>query len=214
MKKKLLTLFVLLVIFTPIVLAQDTIWIMGDSLSLNYDGEGYPPQLDEIMNSSSSEHNLAMPRQTCDYVLDHEIPQINEGYAIVLCGTNDIYQGENSSQVIQDIQEIYFLMQDKNITPIFLTISPNDMPETCETILEVNSYLRYLASKKNLTLIDTYDSLTNGNKCRINKDLFQDYVHLNEKGNSLIANLIAEQAFNKTVHEQGLFEKILNWLGL
>jgi len=217
---KKVVLAVMLIILSPLILAQETIWIAGDSLSLNYNGEGYPPQLDKLMNSNSIFYNLAMPRQRCDYVIEYEIPRINDGdYAIVLCGINDIYSGENSSQVIQDIKEICLLLQEKNITPIFLTISPNDMPETCNTVLEVNSYLRQFASEQNLILIDSYNSLTNGDKCHINKDLFQDYVHLNKKGNSIVANLIWEQAFNKTVYsdelysEPSLIKRILSWFG-
>src|SRR4030042_7109347 len=106
MKKVVLAMAAILLF--PAVLAQETIWIVGDSLSLNYGGEGYPPQLDKLMNSNSSDYNLAMPGQRCDYIIEYEISQITEGdYAIVLCGTNDIYSGENSSQVIQDLKKIY-----------------------------------------------------------------------------------------------------------
>jgi lysophospholipase L1-like esterase len=208
--------FVLLVIFLlPMVLAEEKIWVVGDSLSLNYDGEGYPPQLDRLMKTNSSGFNLALSGVKCDYVIESEIPKINKGdYAIVLCGTNDLYQGENPSQVIQDLKEIYSLLATKKITPIFLTISPNEPVEDCNKILEVNRGIKQFTSERNIILIDTYNVLTNGTSCHLNKQLYQDYVHLNKDGNAIVAKLILEKAFNKTVYLNDLVEEKPNFLKL
>ena len=95
---------------------------------------------------------------------------------------------------------------------------PNEILENCRAILEVNQGLKEFCSEQNITLVDSYNSLTNGTECYINKLLFMDYVHLNKKGNSLVAELISKQAFNKTSLEAysekpNFLKRILKWLG-
>ncbi|MFH1585147.1 MAG: GDSL-type esterase/lipase family protein [archaeon] len=141
------------------------------------------------------------------------MPKTNSGdNVIILCGTNDIYQRENSSQIIKDIEKIYFSLKDKNTTPIFLTIPPHEPIGNCRTILEVNSWMKEFAVENNITLVEIHPILTNGSNCYINKDLFKDEVHLNEKGNSLISELIWKKAFDKEVYQNNnFFVKILGW---
>ncbi|MFH1585148.1 MAG: hypothetical protein ABIB79_00080 [archaeon] len=55
---KKLVIILILFIF-PIISSQEVTWILGDSLSLNFDEKGYPPKLDKLMNSNSSLYNLA-----------------------------------------------------------------------------------------------------------------------------------------------------------
>ena len=196
---KKLVLIILIIVLFPLISSQEITWVLGDSLSLNYEGIGYPPQFDKLTGYNLSDYNLAFGGMKCDYVIESEIPKIDSGdYALVLCGTNDIYQGENYEQIINDLEEIYFLLINKNITPILLSIFPHKPIKNCNLILEINFWMNGFALENNLTFIDTHSILVDKDGCSPKKGLFSDYVHLNEKGNDLLAELIFNQGFNKS----------------
>ncbi len=96
MLKIIFSFLIVICLLNVRVSASEQTWILGDSISLDYEGEGYPPILQKMTNITYS--NLARGRKRCDYVRDVEIKMINKssGSAIVLCGINDLYQGNTS----------------------------------------------------------------------------------------------------------------------
>ncbi len=108
---------------------------------------------------------------------------------LILCGTNHIRQGEKATEVAQQIQEATELLQQKEARISVVQIPPLAIPGTNKEALKLNGILEAQYAEECIPtdrLFDTRDILET------------DKIHLNEKGQQILADIICEKVTKKT----------------
>jgi len=169
------------------------------------------------LNSSGYEvYNRAYPGYYCSWISSRfERDSPGSDYAIIMCGTNAIYNWtEESSPYVPLMIDS---ARSRSIKPILMTIPPmsgNAEDRNCQNITDYNNWLRDYSRDENIILVDLHPLFTDGIPCDdsnldgLNTSLFNNdapwltlggWVHPNIRGHKVIANAIWEQAFNKTI---------------
>lgn len=212
MKSVFLTCFILLVLaFT--MQKKKKIIFFGDSITLQaVDKNGYIVKLDSMLQKNNLKNNYELVGSgiSGDKVydlylrMDSDVLYKNPDVVVIYIGVNDVWHkrllstGTDSDKFERFYNAIIKKLLDKNIQVILCT--PAAIGEktdlTNEQDGDLNKYcniIRNIAAKNNLPLIDlrkiftSYDLKNNPE----NKDrgiLTKDGVHLNEKGNQLVAD--------------------------
>ncbi|MDQ6757009.1 MAG: GDSL-type esterase/lipase family protein [Bacteroidota bacterium] len=212
MKSVFLTCFILLVLaFT--MQKKKKIIFFGDSITLQaVDKNGFIVKLDSMLQKNNLKNNYELVGSgiSGDKVydlylrMDSDVLYKNPDVVVIYIGVNDVWHkrllstGTDSDKFERFYNAIIKKLLDKNIQVILCT--PAAIGEktdlTNEQDGDLNKYcniIRNIAAKNNLPLIDlrkiftSYDLKNNPE----NKDrgiLTKDGVHLNEKGNQLVAD--------------------------
>ena len=107
-------------------------------------------------------------------------------YIFLMCGTNDILQGRDSSYVYKTLVKAIELASTKGMVIIGLeTQIDSDMDGLDLVVREVNELLKAYAAEHNIKVIDFYTTLFEADQ--IGQIVFAGEVHPNERGYRLMA---------------------------
>ncbi len=100
----------------------------------------------------------------------------NPDYVILLGGANDIYQGTPSKTLEERYEKIVKTLLENKIRPILALPPPIRIKNLEKTFILFRLFIKRLAKKKSLPLINFYECFFMGGK-RINPTFFEDKVH-------------------------------------
>ena len=107
-------------------------------------------------------------------------------YIFLMCGTNDILQGRDSTYVYKTLVKAIELASTKGTVIIGLeTQIDSDMDGLNLVVREVNEQLKAYAEARNIKVIDFYTTLFEADQ--IGQIVFAGEVHPNERGYRLMA---------------------------
>ncbi len=142
----------------------------------------------------------------------HEHDDAEPLFSIILCGTNDIgkdrYREGTSEKIISNIKKMIHASRERNITPILCRLPPtSDEQHNNKKIEPFNKMLSETFERLGVNVIDTYTPLKESDIFDVSSQriikrnaLAQEYqlhpsdsVHVNQKGNGVIARTIASE---------------------
>lgn len=184
---------------------QDIIVFLGDSLTYNY-------KTDEFFEEYKTFNSGISGNKTTDILndLENRVYKYNPTKLFLLIGINDLKNGINKDEVINNIEIIIKqIKENKKDTTIYVeSIYPisneEDMknikkivPKTDNNeIKETNKKLNELCKKYNITYINVYDKLLN-DKGSLKKDYTTDGLHLNDLGYFKVTKLLEKYVSEK-----------------
>ncbi len=184
---------------------QDIIVFLGDSLTYNY-------KTDEFFEEYKTFNSGISGNKTTDILndLENRVYKYNPTKVFLLIGINDLKNGTNKDEVINNIEIIIKqIKENKKDTTIYVeSIYPisneEDMknikkivPKTDNNeIKETNKKLNELCKRYNITYINVYDKLLN-DKGSLKKDYTTDGLHLNDLGYFKVTKLLEKYVSEK-----------------
>ncbi|MBR4618467.1 MAG: hypothetical protein IKO49_04090 [Bacilli bacterium] len=178
----------------------ENILFLGDSITKGYDLNKFYPN-NNTVNSGIDGHN------TKDILNDMEdrVYRYNPSKIFLLIGTNDIQQGKNENEIIENIEKIIEEIKDnikeseiylESIYPINNTDNDkinHDMvgERTNKEIKEINDKLKEYCKEHKITYIDLYDKLTNKDD-ELEIKYTSDGLHMSEEGYEVITKSLKE----------------------
>ena len=195
---------------------MNTIICFGDSLVSGYGlrkGEGWCELLkrDKSLAKNCTILNKGVPGDTTTGLLSRsyrDVLELKPQIVIVLIGTNDLLLGRSVDVVFENLTFILSELLIHNIKPILLS-PPGIVMEMAEEnfgssniYLTVNKRIELLIEKlkkyssdNKISFIDLYDffhNVVNMDNFSTSRDLYIDGIHLNGRGNILMASKIEE----------------------
>lgn len=184
---------------------QDIIVFLGDSLTYNY-------KTDEFFEEYKTFNSGISGNKTTDILndLENRVYKYNPTKLFLLIGINDLKNGTNKDEVINNIEIIIKQIKENNkdttiyVESIYPISNEEDMknikkivPKTDNNeIKETNKKLNELCKKYNITYIDVYDKLLN-DKGSLKKDYTTDGLHLNDLGYFKVTKLLEKYVSEK-----------------
>ncbi|MDD5339898.1 MAG: NosD domain-containing protein [Candidatus ainarchaeum sp.] len=150
-------------------------------------------------------------------VYGSEVP--NGSTVILMCGVNDIgAYGDSASAVESSIQQIYDRAVSKGDHLIMMTITPyNPHPTGCQTVKDVNAWLRDFTTDNGIPFIDTWTPMVAADNCSFDPAYTGDSVHLNVAGAEVVGRAIWSTIFNSQSWNQTAVQQATEnagWTGL
>jgi len=199
-----LSLFVLILVPGISPCQAGVIIGFGDSLTEGCDvqtggdcgwvgGTGYTGELELLLTSNGYNYNVynfgrggettTEGVNRIDTVLDEACNQ-GAKYILILEGTNDLLHGASGLDVKFNLGIMIDKSRAKGVEPLLATITPDPNPEHAyKNIPLMNTYIRALAAKQDVVLVDLYaamypywDTYTNPRAC------YNDLLHPNPTG--------------------------------
>lgn len=124
-----------------------------------------------------------------DDVLSHD-PAV----VVVLAGTNDVYEGDFSSEAAGRIKAMLGKVESRGAVPVLGTLPP--MNAKASEVVRFNTLIRDLARSEGVRLIDFYPALADGDHYR--PDLTRDGIHPSVAGAKAMGRValpVLEDAF-------------------
>ena len=184
---------------------QDIIVFLGDSLTYNY-------KTDEFFEEYKTFNSGISGNKTTDILndLENRVYKYNPTKVFLLIGINDLKNGTNKDEVINNIEIIIKQIKENNkdatiyVESIYPISNEEDMknikkivPKTDNNeIKETNKKLNELCKKYNITYINVYDKLLN-DKGSLKKDYTTDGLHLNDLGYFKVTKVLEKYVSEK-----------------
>jgi lysophospholipase L1-like esterase len=112
------------------------------------------------------------------------VPATHPGAVLILGGTNDVLQGDNSAHIFSALTGMYDQAAADSIPLVICTIPPMTGGAAFHNavIVDVNSQLRSYAAAKNIPLADYYAALVDSSTGELQAVFSLDNVHLTSAG--------------------------------
>jgi lysophospholipase L1-like esterase len=120
-------------------------------------------------------------------------------FAVIICGTNDIFTGRTLAQMQADRNTIVAALQSNDIIPILCEVLPRNNFDTTMNALKVayNADLLTDASEKKYLIARAHDAfLAVGSTTQINATYASDGIHPNALGYARLAQIVREAKTN------------------
>ncbi len=187
----------------PLIKSGETVAFMGDSITQQ--GAGSPGGYVQLVGSGLAANGIEIkivPAGISGHKsnqmrarLESDVLAKKPNWMTLSCGVNDVWHGEKGVSLEDfktNITDIVDRCQAAGVKVMILTATqiklPLDNPENVK-LAAYNTFLRDLAKERNLPLADLNADMASAQKAAgADKPLTADGVHMNHRGNIMMAN--------------------------